>query len=59
MPEDEPLLPRVQELVADLTRRLTPVCAHMPVSEFTALVRRMAEIEYKYEQLGSGSRELR
>ena len=59
MPEDEPLLPRVQELVADLTRRLTPVCAHMPAGEFATLVRRMAELEYKYEQLGGGSREPR
>ena len=60
MPNDEPTPPpRVQELIANITRRIAAVCQHMPADEFAAMVRRMAEVEYKYERLGSGTRDLR
>jgi hypothetical protein len=49
----------VRELVADITRRLGPVCQHMPLGQFESMVRRMAEVEYKYEQRGSATRDLR
>ena len=35
-------------LMADIAGRLRPVVSDMPESEFTALVRRMAEVEMKY-----------
>jgi hypothetical protein len=59
MPEDEPISARLKELIANITRRLEPVCRSMPADEFAAMVRRMAEVEYKYERLGSGTRDLR
>lgn len=43
---------RVREVVADVTSRLTSVCAGMPADEFAALVRRIAEVTVKYEALG-------
>jgi hypothetical protein len=55
----EPRPARVRQLIADITRRLGPVCQHMPTDEFDAMVRRMAEVEYKYEQRGSATRDLR
>ena len=62
MSNDQPTLPpapRVRELIANITRRLGPVCQHMPPEEFAAMVRRMAEVEHKYEQLGAATRDLR
>jgi hypothetical protein len=50
---------RVRELIADITRRLGAVCRQMPPDEFDAMVRRMAEVEHKYEQRGSATRDLR
>jgi len=57
--QSEPRPARVRELIADITRRIGPACRHMPADEFDAMVRRMAEVEYKYEQRGSATRDLR
>ena len=59
MPNAEPTPARLQELIANITRRLASVCQHMPADEFARMVRRMAEVEYKYETLGSATRDLR
>ena len=65
MPNDEPTTPpappppRVRELIENITRRLASVCQHMPPDEFAAMVRGMAEVEHKYEQLGAATRDLR
>ena len=40
---------RLQGLIADITRRLRPVCGAMPEAEFRTLVDRMARTQYKYE----------
>jgi hypothetical protein len=44
-------LARTSEVVADVSARLRDVCAHLPEAEFLALVRRIAEINVKYETL--------
>ena len=59
VPQSEPRPTRVRELIADITRRIGPVCQHMPADQFDDMVRRMAEVEYKYEQRGSATRDLR
>jgi hypothetical protein len=35
-------------LIASISRRLRPVCSQMPIVEFDAMVRDMADIELKY-----------
>lgn len=42
---------RARQVVADVTSRLAGVCAALPPDEFSALVRRIAEITVKYEAL--------
>jgi hypothetical protein len=42
---------RLAELRTDIGKRLRNVCAAMPQDEFDRLVERIAEIEYKYEQM--------
>ena len=53
MPHDEPAgslnSARLQGLIADIARRLRPVCGAMPEAEFRSLVERMARTQYKYE----------
>ena len=58
-PDDATMPARVQQLIANISRRIAPLCQHMPAEQFTAMVRRMAELEYKYETLGSATRDLR
>jgi hypothetical protein len=40
----------IDDLKADISLRLRPVCSHFPEAEFDALVDRIAGIEYKYAQ---------
>ena len=35
-------------LIKSMSKRLRPVCSHMPPAEFDAMVRNMADIELKY-----------
>jgi hypothetical protein len=42
---------RLAELREDVARRLRNVCAAMPQDEFDHLVARIADIEYRYEQM--------
>ena len=35
-------------LIGSISKRLRPVCSKMPVAEFDAMVRDMADIELKY-----------
>jgi hypothetical protein len=41
--------PRLQALVADIARRLRPVCVDMPPDDFAALVHKVAEATYLWE----------
>ena len=43
---------RVDEVVVDVSARLGRVCGHLPVAEFDASVRRIAEFKVKYERAG-------
>jgi hypothetical protein len=36
-------------LVADMTTRLRPVCAHWPEDDFVEMIHRLAEITMKFE----------
>jgi hypothetical protein len=45
---------RLVELRTSIARRLRAVCSAMPPHDFDGLVQRIAEIEYKYEQLVLG-----
>jgi hypothetical protein len=42
---------RLLTLRADISRRLRKVCEAMPQGEFDQLVARIAQLEYKYEQI--------
>jgi hypothetical protein len=42
---------RLLQLRANIADRLRRICAAMPEDDFERLVRRIAEIEYKYEQI--------
>src|SRR5688572_21609586 len=44
-------LARIADVTADVSVRLRIVCAHLPHTEFEALVRRIAEVAVKYEAL--------
>ena len=41
---------RLVELKEDIAQRIRPVMRDLPEAEFDALVERMAELQYKYEQ---------
>lgn len=41
---------RLEELKEDIAQRIRPVLLDLPEAEFDALVKRMAELQYKYEQ---------
>ena len=41
---------RLVELKEDIAQRIRPVVRDLPEAEFDALVARMAELQYKYEQ---------
>jgi hypothetical protein len=42
---------RLAELRTDIAKRLRNVCAALPPDAFDRLVARIAEIEFKYEQM--------
>jgi hypothetical protein len=42
---------RLAMLRADISQRLRKVCEAMPQHEFDQLVERIAQLEYKYEQI--------
>jgi hypothetical protein len=42
---------RLETLRIDIARRLRNICEAMPQQEFDALVERIAQLEYKYEQI--------
>ena len=42
---------RLLTLRADISRRLRKVCEALPQGEFDQLVERIAQLEYKYEQI--------
>lgn len=44
-----PMDARLTDLKEDIARRLRPVMSDFPEAEFSALVKQMAEIQYKYE----------
>ena len=46
---------RLVEIRTSIARRLRAVCGAMPPREFDGLVQRIAEIEYRYEQLQLGN----
>jgi hypothetical protein len=46
---------RLVELRTSIAQRLRTVCGSMPQDEFDRLVQRIAQIEYKYEQIELGS----
>jgi hypothetical protein len=48
MPDDTN---RLEALRVDIALRLRRVCEAMPEQEFDALVDRIAQLEYKYEQV--------
>ena len=41
---------RLEQLRANIAKRLRVVCAHMPVHEFDALVLQIASVTLRYEQ---------
>ncbi|MEP6619069.1 MAG: hypothetical protein ABJE47_07140 [bacterium] len=41
---------RLEEIRADIHRRLREACAYMDASDFDAMVRHMAEVHFRYEQ---------
>jgi hypothetical protein len=49
--------PSVRELEDEIARRLQPICSHIPSEEFLALVRKMAEVQYKYDVATDQERE--
>jgi hypothetical protein len=49
MHAEEPLPPRLQQLIARVRNRLASVCKHMPAADFEKLVRQVAETEYRWE----------
>lgn len=42
------------DLVAQVADRLRPVCAHLPEAEFDALIRRIAHVQWKFDERGRG-----
>ena len=40
----------IDDLKADISQRLRPVCSHFPEDEFIGLVDQIAAIEHKYAQ---------
>ena len=42
------------DLVAEIADRLRPVCTHLSETEFTALVQRIAHIQWKFDERGRG-----
>jgi len=55
-PANDDTAARHRELVKNIAKRLRPVCANMPDSEFDAMVQRLADLELKYANRSTPSR---
>jgi hypothetical protein len=42
------------DLVVQISQRLRGVCAHLPPQEFEILVRRIAHVQWKFDERGRG-----